>query len=91
MTFYGMKVFQKFHNTCSTDVNNTRFSLSLDSSLTFAATGQIGKEPYICIWDTTNQKTVSILKDIGHSSGVGVIAFSPDSQVQDKKKLHKNN
>lgn len=56
-------------------------SLSIDSSLTFVASGQIGKEPYVCIWDSTNQKTVSILRDLDHSSGVGIVAFSPDSQV----------
>ena len=44
------------------------------------ATGQFGKDPYICVWDSNTVQTVSILKD-GHTHGIGSIAFSPDGSV----------
>lgn len=30
------------------------FSLSLHPDGKLVATGQVGKDPYICVWDTTN-------------------------------------
>ncbi|XP_072031189.1 echinoderm microtubule-associated protein-like 6 isoform X3 [Amphiura filiformis] len=52
-------------------------SLALHPEKTLVATGQVGKDPYICIWDSFNVQTVSILKD-GHSHGIGVLAFNKD-------------
>ena len=43
-----------------------------------AASGETGKSPSICIWDTVTMKTVSVLKkDEAHTHGVGSVAFSP--------------
>ncbi|XP_071834835.1 echinoderm microtubule-associated protein-like 6 isoform X3 [Apostichopus japonicus] len=52
-------------------------SLALHPDRTLVATGQVGKEPYICIWNSFDMKTVSILKD-GHSHGIGSLTFSKD-------------
>lgn len=45
------------------------------------ATGQVGKDPFICIWDTYSMQTVSILQDV-HSHGVACLAFDSDGQVR---------
>ncbi|XP_038072339.1 echinoderm microtubule-associated protein-like 6 [Patiria miniata] len=52
-------------------------SLALHPEKTLVATGQVGKEPYICVWDSYNVETVSILKD-AHTHGIAVLAFSKD-------------
>ncbi|XP_033122529.1 echinoderm microtubule-associated protein-like 6 [Anneissia japonica] len=52
--------------------------LSLHPEKTIVATGQVGKDPYICIWDTYNVQTVSILKD-GHTHGVSSVGFDKDA------------
>lgn len=64
-------------------------SLSLAVSLSLAihpdkvqvATGQVGKDPFICIWDTYSMQTVSILRDV-HTHGVACLAFDSDGQVR---------
>uniref|UniRef100_A0A3Q1EQL2 EMAP like 6 n=1 Tax=Acanthochromis polyacanthus TaxID=80966 RepID=A0A3Q1EQL2_9TELE len=43
------------------------------------ATGQVGKDPFICIWDTYAMQTVSILRDV-HTHGVACLAFDSDGQ-----------
>lgn len=48
------------------------------------ATGQVGKEPYICVWDSYTVQTVSILKDV-HSHGIACLAFDLEGQVQSFK------
>ncbi|ERE90941.1 echinoderm microtubule-associated protein-like 6 isoform 1 [Cricetulus griseus] len=55
------------------------FSLALHPDKTLIATGQVGKEPYICIWDSYSVQTVSILKDV-HTHGVACLAFDSDGQ-----------
>lgn len=49
------------------------------------ATGQVGKEPYICVWDSYTVQTVSILKDV-HTHGIACLAFDLEGQVQYKSK-----
>lgn len=44
------------------------------------ATGQVGKEPYICVWDSYTVQTVSVLKDV-HTHGIACLAFDLDGQV----------
>ncbi|ESN91898.1 hypothetical protein HELRODRAFT_181954 [Helobdella robusta] len=44
------------------------------------ATGQVGKQPYMCVWDSTSLETISILKD-AHEHGIVAIAFSTDGQL----------
>ena len=44
------------------------------------ATGQIGKSPYICVWDSLSMKTISILKD-GHQHGISAMGFDKQGNV----------
>lgn len=55
-------------------------SLALHPDRTLVATGQVGKDPYICIWDSYTVQTISILKDV-HTHGVAGLAFDSDGQV----------
>ncbi|XP_028844275.1 echinoderm microtubule-associated protein-like 6 isoform X1 [Denticeps clupeoides] len=66
---------QKFYLGHSDDI----ISLALHPERSLVATGQVGKDPYICVWDTFNRQTISILKDV-HSHGVACLAFSSDGQ-----------
>ena len=45
------------------------------------ATGQVGKNPFICVWDSLSVVTTSILKD-GHQQGVSGVNFSSDGMVR---------
>lgn len=54
--------------------NDDIISLALHPEGKLVATGQVGKEPYICVWDSTSCQTVSILKD-NHQRGVACVAF----------------
>ena len=56
-------------------------SLALHPERVLVATGQVGKEPYICVWDSYTVQTVSILKDV-HTHGVACLAFDLEGQVQ---------
>ena len=55
-------------------------SLALHPQKNLVATGQIGKDPYICVWDSLSMQTVSLLKD-GHSQGVAAVAFDREGNV----------
>uniref|UniRef100_A0A4W3H8Y1 EMAP like 5 n=1 Tax=Callorhinchus milii TaxID=7868 RepID=A0A4W3H8Y1_CALMI len=66
---------QKFFLGHSDDI----ISLALHPERTLVATGQVGKEPCICIWDTYNVQTVSILKDV-HTHGIACLAFDLEGQ-----------
>ena len=50
-------------------------SLALHPEGTLVATGQVGKDPYICVWDSTTCETVSILKD-AHQRGISCLNFN---------------
>ncbi|XP_035687635.1 echinoderm microtubule-associated protein-like 6 isoform X3 [Branchiostoma floridae] len=52
-------------------------SLALHPEKVLVATGQVGKDPYICVWDTYSTQTISILKD-GHTHGVAALAFDKE-------------
>jgi len=56
------------------------FSLALHPSQPLVATGQTGKNPYICVWNSSTMKTVSMLKD-QHTHGVACLAFSTSGEV----------
>lgn len=58
-----------------------RPSLALHPERVLVATGQVGKEPYICVWDSYTVQTVSILKDV-HTHGIACLAFDLEGQVQ---------
>ena len=56
------------------------YSLALHPEQQLVATGQVGKNPYACIWNTTNMQTKSILKD-QHAHGIACLAFSNSGEV----------
>ncbi|XP_048374588.1 echinoderm microtubule-associated protein-like 6 isoform X9 [Sphaerodactylus townsendi] len=60
--------------------NDDIISLALHPDKTLVATGQVGKDPYICIWDSYSVQTVSILKD-AHTHGVACLGFDSDGQA----------
>ena len=43
----------------------------------FVATGQMGKDPYVCIWDSVEMEMVAKLEGY-HSRGIGALKFSAD-------------
>uniref|UniRef100_A0A673H0C0 Echinoderm microtubule-associated protein-like 6 n=1 Tax=Sinocyclocheilus rhinocerous TaxID=307959 RepID=A0A673H0C0_9TELE len=67
---------QKFYLGHNDDI----ISLALHPDKTQVATGQVGKDPYICVWDSYALTTVSILRDV-HTHGVACLAFDADGQV----------
>lgn len=54
--------------------------MALHPDKTMVATGQTGKNPFICVWDTTTMETVSILQD-GHQNGVAAVGFDKEGGV----------
>jgi len=55
-------------------------SLALHPEKRLVATGQIGKDPFICVWDSSTLKTLSILQG-GHDRGITALSFSGDGNV----------
>ena len=49
------------------------------------ATGQVGKTPFVCVWDSSSLDTVSILQG-GHERGIAAIAFSGDGKVRERER-----
>uniref|UniRef100_A0AAR2JS34 HELP domain-containing protein n=1 Tax=Pygocentrus nattereri TaxID=42514 RepID=A0AAR2JS34_PYGNA len=66
---------QKFYLGHNDDI----ISLALHPDKIQVATGQVGKDPYICVWDSYTLTTVSILRDV-HTHGVACLAFDADGQ-----------
>uniref|UniRef100_A0A8C7YJ93 EMAP like 5 n=1 Tax=Oryzias sinensis TaxID=183150 RepID=A0A8C7YJ93_9TELE len=66
---------QKFYLGHNDDI----ISLALHPERVLVATGQVGKEPYICVWDSYTVQTVSILKDV-HTHGIACLAFDLEGQ-----------
>uniref|UniRef100_A0A3P8UFH2 EMAP like 6 n=1 Tax=Cynoglossus semilaevis TaxID=244447 RepID=A0A3P8UFH2_CYNSE len=66
---------QKFYLGHNDDI----ISLALHPDKVQVATGQVGKEPYICVWDTYAMQTASILRDV-HTHGIACLAFDSDGQ-----------
>ncbi|KAK3092560.1 hypothetical protein FSP39_004442 [Pinctada imbricata] len=54
--------------------------LTLHPERTLVATGQTGKSPYICVWDSASMEMVSILKE-GHQNGVAALGFDKEGNV----------
>ncbi|XP_075902321.1 echinoderm microtubule-associated protein-like 6 [Nelusetta ayraudi] len=54
-------------------------SLALHPERSLVATGQVGKDPYVCVWDSFSVQTISLLRD-GHTHGIACLAFSSDGQ-----------
>lgn len=59
-------------------------SLALHPDKVQVATGQVGKDPFICVWDSYSMQTVSILRDV-HTHGVACLAFNADGQVSQRE------
>uniref|UniRef100_G1KXP8 EMAP like 5 n=1 Tax=Anolis carolinensis TaxID=28377 RepID=G1KXP8_ANOCA len=66
---------QKFYLGHQDDI----ISLALHPERVLVATGQVGKEPYICVWDSYTVQTISIMKDV-HTHGIACLAFDVDGQ-----------
>uniref|UniRef100_A0AAY4A246 Echinoderm microtubule-associated protein-like 5 n=1 Tax=Denticeps clupeoides TaxID=299321 RepID=A0AAY4A246_9TELE len=66
---------QKFYLGHNDDI----ISLALHPERVLVATGQVGKEPYICVWDSYTTQSVSILKDM-HTHGIACLAFDLEGQ-----------
>jgi microtubule-associated protein-like 6 len=54
-------------------------SLTLHPNKKYVATAQIGKDPYIAVWDVTTTETIALLKGF-HSRGIGSLGFSNDGK-----------
>jgi WD40 repeat protein len=66
---------QRYHVKNDDDI----LSLAVHPNGKYVATGQIGKEPIVCVWDTETGDTLSILRGV-HSIGVCALAFSGDGK-----------
>ncbi|KAI8515157.1 Echinoderm microtubule-associated protein-like 5 [Branchiostoma belcheri] len=55
-------------------------SLAIHPEKQLVATGQVGKDPYICVWDTRTLETVSILKGGGHTHGISSLNFDGEGK-----------
>ena len=66
---------QKFMFAHTDDV----LCLTVDSAGRYAATGEVGKTPKICVWDTASAQMEATLKGF-HKRGVSLLAFSADGQ-----------
>ena len=61
--------------------NNDIISSSLHPNKIIVATGQIGKNAQICVWNTQGiMKLESLLQ--GHTDGVGAMNFNADGEVR---------
>ena len=56
-------------------------SMAMHPDQRLIASGDIGKKPVVCVWDSETLETKSLLKD-GHTSGINCISFSPDGKVR---------
>uniref|UniRef100_A0A3B3TPX9 EMAP like 6 n=1 Tax=Poecilia latipinna TaxID=48699 RepID=A0A3B3TPX9_9TELE len=59
--------------------NDDIISLALHPERLLVATGQVGRDPYVCVWDSFTAQTVSLLRD-GHTHGIACLGFSADGQ-----------
>lgn len=82
--FSEIKFFQLSNLECKnalTSCLSCVLSLALHPDKIQVASGQVGKDPYICVWDSYTLTTVSILRDV-HTHGVACLAFDADGQVR---------
>ena len=48
------------------------------------ATGQVGNDPLLCVWDTAAMHTISILHG-AHTKGIAAVSFGgPDGKVRNE-------
>jgi len=65
-------------------VHTHTHSLALHPSKTLVASGQVGKSPFICVWDSISLDTISILQG-GHERGIAALGFSGDGNVSGRR------
>jgi WD40 repeat protein len=53
--------------------------LTVHPNKKFVATGQIGKDPYIAVWDANTMETVALLKGF-HQRGICALGFSNEGK-----------
>eukprot|EP00003_Mantamonas_plastica_P007140 TRINITY_DN1595_c0_g1_i1.p1 TRINITY_DN1595_c0_g1~~TRINITY_DN1595_c0_g1_i1.p1 ORF type:complete len:1924 (+),score=719.51 TRINITY_DN1595_c0_g1_i1:2008-7779(+) len=63
-----------------TDHSDDVISLAIHPNKQFVATGQIGKNPYVTIWDSNSMEVKSQLKGF-HKRGIAALDFSPDGEM----------
>ena len=74
----GIVLNKKKHSqTFFLEHNDDIISLVMHPDKKIVATGQVGKDPQILVWDSTNCKKLSMLKGF-HERGVCSLDFSPD-------------
>ncbi|XP_071534585.1 echinoderm microtubule-associated protein-like 6 [Panulirus ornatus] len=66
--------------TFYTGHNNDITSLAVTGDGTTAATGQVGKDAYITVWDASTCAALSVIRD-GHTHRVSTLAFSTDMKL----------
>ena len=58
--------------------NDDILCLTMNPNKQIVASGETGKSPSICIWDSIAMRSVSIVQNIdGHTHGVGSVSFTP--------------
>ncbi|XP_037073171.1 echinoderm microtubule-associated protein-like 6 [Pollicipes pollicipes] len=67
---------QKYFHGHNDDIT----SLAVSPDKTKVATGQLGDEPYICVWHPFTLETLSVLKD-AHLIGIKRLGFSLDGKM----------
>ncbi len=70
-----------YANYLFTHAHTHTHSLALHPEKNLVATGQIGKDPFVCVWDSTTLETVSILQG-GHERGITAVAFNKEGNVR---------
>ncbi|XP_042240211.1 echinoderm microtubule-associated protein-like 6 isoform X2 [Homarus americanus] len=66
--------------TFYTGHNNDITSLAMTGDMHLAATGQVGKDAYITVWDTSTRDPISVIRD-GHTHRVSTLSFSSDKKL----------
>ena len=69
---------QRFMGTHTDDIIS--LALTHEKNFSFVATGQIGRNPLICIWRSDTMQVVSTITDC-HTRGVCRVAFSPNGLI----------
>ena len=75
------------HTHMHTRTHTHIHSLALHPEKKLVATAQIGKDPFICVWDSTTLETVSILQG-GHERGISTLGFNRDGNVSYQGRLY---
>ena len=72
------------HAHTHTHTHTHTYSLALHPNKTLVASGQVGKSPFICVWDSVSLDTISILQG-GHERGIAALGFSGDGNVSRRR------